>query len=236
MGTATHSAQANTHAWQATRRADSARLFRAARRHSLLVRFLRFAVPVSVIGGAAAIGLAAWLNPLRALANLPSGTGKLVISGSKLTMELPRLAGFTRDSRAYELTAAAAAQDVTQPTVVELKELRGKIEMQNKTTVELSAHNGVFDTKSDLLKLSDNIVMLMSSGQEGYLSEATVNIRSGHVVSDKPVRMKMPTGNIKANRLEVHNSGEVVVFDGGVVMDITGGSLGSLGGDRRAQQ
>ena len=46
---------------------------------------------------------------------LPVDLGKLVVSGTKITMEQPRLSGFTNDARAYEFTADAAAQDITKP-------------------------------------------------------------------------------------------------------------------------
>jgi hypothetical protein len=46
-----------------------------------------------------------YFNPLAMLEKLPSVSGKLAVQGSKITMELPRIAGVTRDQRAYELTA-----------------------------------------------------------------------------------------------------------------------------------
>jgi len=45
-------------------------------------------------------------------------------------------------------------------------------------------------------------------------------VRKGHISSDKPVEVKMTRGTLNANRLEVINSGEVIRFDGGVVMHL----------------
>ncbi len=53
-------------------------------------------------------------------------------------MEAPRVAGFTKDARPYEVTARAASQDITKPDIVELKEIRAKVEMQDKVTVEMT--------------------------------------------------------------------------------------------------
>ena len=55
-----------------------------------------------------AVGLVAvnYLNPMRWL-RVPTEFGTLVISGSKITMEAPRLAGFTKDQREYEVSATA---------------------------------------------------------------------------------------------------------------------------------
>jgi lipopolysaccharide export system protein LptC len=40
------------------------------------------------------------------------------------------------------------------------------------------------------------------------------------VVSDKPVELKMLQGTLNANKLEIVNSGDLVRFHGGVVMDM----------------
>ena len=100
-------------------RGDSARAFRAARRHSRVVRILRIAIPLAVVLGFIGIFLLTYLNPLRMLARLPIDVGNLVVSGTKITMEQPRLSGFTRDERAYELSADAAKQDLTKPDLAD---------------------------------------------------------------------------------------------------------------------
>ena len=64
-----------------------------------------------------------------------------MIKGTKITMEQPRLTGFTNDSRAYEFTADAAAQDITKPDILELHELNAKMQMEDKNTVEMTARS-----------------------------------------------------------------------------------------------
>jgi lipopolysaccharide export system protein LptC len=69
-----------------------------------------------------------------------------------------------------------------------------------------------------MLTLGQNIVLTSSTGYEGRLSEATVDIRKGSVISKKPVEVKMLQGTLHANGLEVANSGDMVRFEGGVTM------------------
>lgn len=201
-------------------RGDSERAFRAARRHSRMVRILRIAIPVAVVIGVVAVSLITYFNPLRMLAKLPININDLVISGTKVTMEQPRLSGFTRDARAYELSAEKAAQDLTKPEVVELHNIHAKVEMQDKTTMQMSAVTGIYNSKSETLRLEHNILLSSSTGYKGRLSEATVDIRKGHVVSDQPVELEMLQGTLNANRLEIVDSGDLVRFHGGVVMDM----------------
>lgn len=200
-------------------RADSDRAFRAARRHSRLVRLLRLAVPVMVVGAIGVTVLLTYFNPLRMLGKLPVNMDNLVVSGTQITMEKPRLSGFTHDSRPYELSAQTAKQDLTKPDLVELHNLHAKVQMQDKSTMLMSAATGLYDAKGETLKLRKDIVL--SSGQyEGHLSEATVDVRSGNVQSNEPVQLKMLQGQLDANRLEVLESGDLVRFSNGVTLDL----------------
>ncbi|HET7802840.1 MAG TPA: LPS export ABC transporter periplasmic protein LptC [Pseudolabrys sp.] len=210
-----------TRAYWTMGRGNAERAFLAARRHSHLVRILRVAVPAIVSFALVVVILITYLNPLRMLAKLPINIDNLVVSGTKVTMEQPRLSGFTRDARAYELTADAAAQDMTKPDIVELRNIRAKVEMQDKSTMEINAATGLYDAKAETLRLNRDIVLNSSTGYQGRLSEALVDIRKGNVVSEHPVEVRLLQGTLNANRLDIVDSGEVIRFHGGVVMDMT---------------
>jgi lipopolysaccharide export system protein LptC len=216
--------QRATHGYTMTRRGDGARVFRKARRHSRLVRLVRLAIPVIIVGAAALGLLAARFNPLRMLTTLPIDFGSLVVSGTKITMEQPRIAGFTHDARPYELTAHAAAQDITKPDTIELQGVHGKTEMPDKAVFELTADGGVYDSKGEMLTLRQNIILKSTSGFEVYLSEAVVNVRTSNVVSEKPVEVHMQQGIINANRMEVVDSGDTIRFGNGVTVNMTSGN------------
>jgi lipopolysaccharide export system protein LptC len=199
---------------------DSARAFRAARRHSRLVRIMRIAIPLALVLGFAGVFLVTYLNPLRMLAKLPVDVGQLVVSGTKITMEKPHLSGFTRDERAYELTADSARQDLTKPDLIELHNIHAKVQMQDKSTLEISAANGIYDSKAEVLKLDQSIELSSTTGYSSQLSEATIDIHKGNVVSERPVAVQMLHGTLNAKRLEIVDSGDLVRFDGGVDMTL----------------
>jgi lipopolysaccharide export system protein LptC len=206
--------------YSAGTRQDGDQQFRAAQRHSRRVHLLRRAIPAGTLALFGVVVIATWFNPLGMLAKLPIDTGKLLVSGTKITMEAPRLAGFTRDARPYEFTARAAAQDITKPDVLELKDIHATIEMQDKAHMEMTAASGIYDTKSDVLTLTDNIHLSSSAGYSGRLSNAVVDVRKGDVVTDHPVEVTLLNGTLNANRLEVVNNGELLRFDGGVAMNL----------------
>jgi lipopolysaccharide export system protein LptC len=195
-------------------------MFRAAARHSRLVRFLRFAIPAGIVAIVSTLLVATFFNPFRLIAAFPIDPGKISLSGTKIVMESPRLNGFTTDSRPYELTARAAAQDLTKPEILELKDVNAQVELKDGQHVTITSPNGVYDTKGELLRLNDHITVNSTSGYEARLSEATVNTASGNIVSENPVELKLPNGLLNANRLEVMENGALILFGGGVEMTV----------------
>ena len=195
--------------------------FAIAARHSRMVRVLRVAVPAVVVLAMAAVLFVSVYNPFRMLLpKLPLDIGNLVVSGTKITMESPHLSGYTPDQRPYELWAKTATQDLTDPDHVDLKTLRAKVLMEDQTTVILDARNGLFDTKQQLLDLHKDIFLQSSTGYEARLSQAFVDIGKGIVTSEEHVDVKLLNGTLTADRLRITGGGEVVRFEGNVVMNL----------------
>jgi lipopolysaccharide export system protein LptC len=195
--------------------------FAIAARHSRIVRALRVAVPAAVILSMAAIILTSIFNPFRLLLpKLPVEMDNLVVSGTKITMETPHMSGYTPDRRPYEVWAKTATQDVTDPDHVDLKTLRAKVLMEDQTTVTLDALNGLMDTKQQLLDLHKDIYLQTSSGYEAWLSQAFVDMGKGTVTSDEHVDVKLTNGTLSSDRLRIIGGGEVVLFEGNVVMHL----------------
>src|SRR5258708_2871436 len=156
--------------------------FAIAARHSRMVRVLRVAVPAAVILAMAAVVAVSIFNPFRMLLpKLPLDMGNLVVSGTKITMESPHLSGYTPDQRPYEVWAKTATQDVTDPDHVDLKTLRAKVLMEDRTTVTLEEH----------------------------------------------VDVKLLNGTLTSDKLRITGGGEVVRFEGNVVMNLD--NLGESG-------
>jgi lipopolysaccharide export system protein LptC len=195
--------------------------FAIAARHSRIVRALRIAVPAAVALSLAAIILVSIFNPFRLLLpKLPLDMDNLVVSGTKITMESPHMSGYTQDRRPYEVWAKTATQDVTDPDHVDLKTLRAKVLMEDQSTVTLDALNGLMDTKQQLLDLRKDIYLQTSTGYEAWLSHAFVDMGKGTVTSDEHVDVKWADGKLSADKLKILGGGEVVRFDGHVVMNI----------------
>jgi lipopolysaccharide export system protein LptC len=196
--------------------------FAVAARHSRMVRVLRVAVPAAVALSLAAIILVSVFNPFRSwMTKLPAvDMSNLVVSGTKVTMESPHLAGYSADRRPYEVWANTAVQDLTDSDHVELHTLRGKMLMEDQSTVTLEAVNGLMDAKQQLLTLHKDIYIQTTTGYQAWLSQAFVDMNKGSVTSDEHVDVKWADGKISADTMKVLGGGETVRFDGHVVMNI----------------
>ena len=195
--------------------------FAAAARHSRMVRALRIAVPAAVILAMMGVVAVSIFNPFRMLLpKLPVDMGNLVVSGTKVTMESPHLSGFSTDQRPYEVWAKAAIQDLADPDHLELMVPRAKVVMEDKSTVTMDARTGYYDSKQQMLDLRKDIFLQSSTGYEARLSQAYIDINKGTVTSDEHVDVKLLNGTLTSDKLRILNSGEVVRFEGNVVMNL----------------
>jgi lipopolysaccharide export system protein LptC len=202
--------------------------FAIAARHSRMVRILRVAVPAAVLLSMATIILVSVFNPFRMLLpKLPLDMGNLVVSGTKITMEAPHLSGYTAtDRRPYDVWAKTATQDVTDPDHLDLRTLRAKVLNADQTTVTLDAREGLMDTKNQLLDLHHDIFLQTSSGYEARLDQAFVDMGKGIVTSDQHVDVKLTNGTLSSDRLRITGGGEVIRFEGNVVMHLDNTNIG----------
>jgi lipopolysaccharide export system protein LptC len=192
--------------------------YRRAVRHSSRIRFLRRVLPVLALLILGLAGFIAWLDPFRIVRDFPLDVMKLSIQGNKLVMDAPKLSGFTKDGRGYNITATAAAQDLTKTNIVELEGIKANFALTNNGMTELSATKGLYDAKGDVVRLTEGIVIRSTAGYEGKLQDAVIEVKRGYVVTESPVDISFNNGSIRADRMEVFDNGARAIFEGSVTM------------------
>jgi len=189
--------------------------FAKAQRHSLRVRLLKFVIPAGALVAGALLVAATMFKPFGDIAGLSLGTVSL--SGTKIAMENPRLTGFRKDNRPYEVTAKAAFQDVRKPGLIELKDVNARLATDAAgTSATLVSASALFDTTKELLDLAQDIRITTSRGEEVLLRSASVDIKGGTVVSREPVKITTQNGTIEAEGVQVSDSGRTISFQGRV--------------------
>src|SRR3569833_4341630 len=92
--------------------------------------------------------------------------------------------------------------------------------MEDRSTVTLDALTGRLDTKQQLLDLHKDILLTTSSGYEARLNSAHADMAKGTVSSDERVDVKLTNGTLTADRLRITEGGDVIRFEGNVVMHL----------------
>ncbi len=209
--------------------------FGAAVRHSRLVALLRRLIPVLLVGSVVLTGLWLWLDPFKAVGELPVSVGKLTIAGSKLKMEAPKLTGFSKEGNPYSVTAEAALQDLKKPNVIELSKIIGNFDLGGHKTV-LNAKSGIYDAKADRMRVFDGIDFHSDDGQGGRLSDAVIETKKGHLTTEQPVDLYFKGGTLRSDRMEAFDHGKLIVFEGGVKMTLNSESRAAATPEETATQ
>src|SRR5690606_31883841 len=82
---------------------------------------------------------------------------------------------------------------------------------------DLKATRGTFDTKSNVLELTDGIDVVSQNGMRAQLSRATLDTKRSTIVSREPVKVEMPTAQVTSNQLEIAQKARTVSFIDNVV-------------------
>lgn len=206
--------------------------FKAARRHSGLVRLLRRAIPVGAVVAVLGLIVAPFLSPLREVGNL--SLGSIGLSGGKVVMEAPKLAGYRKDNSPYVVTAESALQDIRNPTQIELVKMTARVQMKSEDGwVTVNARSGHFDQQKEKLKLVDDVKIRTESGYDVQMRTADVDFKAGTVLSREPVRVNLGTTTVNADTLDVKDNGGLIVFEGRVRVVIENAPANSLAGPER---
>ncbi len=208
-----HDADARRAGQRQARAASADLAYRAATRHSRLVRFLRVAIPLGAVVSLLAFIVFPFLNPFR-LAGVSVGAVRM--DGSRVTMENPRLAGHRKDNKPYEVTATSAVQDIRVPNIIELNQMKARLVNTDDTVINLTSNTAVFDSAKEQLNLMGDVRVTTPAGQEVLMKSADVDFKAGTVRSTDGVTVRLPDMSVVADQLDVTDNGSKIAFIGRV--------------------
>jgi len=85
-----------------------------------------------------------------------------------------------------------------------------------------------------LLELRKDVLLQSSTGYEARLTRAFVDMAKGTVTSDEHIDVKLLNGTLTADRLRITEAGEIVRFEGNVVMNLDNLSAGEASDQQAA--
>jgi lipopolysaccharide export system protein LptC len=194
--------------------------FVAARRHSRRVALYRKVIPVGAALAVVVLVIMPLLSPLRAIGALSMGPVQL--SGTQVTMDKPKMNGFKKDNSPYEITAATAVQDIRKPTLIDLIEMKARMQMGSEGWMTLEAKTANFENQKEQLKLRDGVVVKTQSGYDIRMKNADADFKAGTVSSREPVKVTNATMRVEADSLDVIDNGKSISFKGRVRTTVVG--------------
>ncbi len=189
--------------------------FQAAARHTSRVRLLRKAIIIGCSIAAVALLVRAFYDPFSSLPGNLS-IARQTLSGTRVTMEMPKLSGFRSDGRPYDVRARSGVQDIRHPGVIELNEIDARFDVKTGQPLRVVAPQGVYDGSKDFMRLLEDVRITSENNYDIRLKDTDVDFKLGHITSKQPVSVVMTSGTIRADQLEAIDHGERIIFDGNV--------------------
>lgn len=197
------------------RNRHQSRAQRAARRHSLLVRILRWLFPL--------VGflILAGMTGLVVLFNILSGFGaaNMMLTSEGLVMDQPELSGHDGE-RSYKVTARRAIQRLSDPRIIDLESITADIVLSKDQTANIVALKGTYNNAAETLRLYDGIQLEWSEGYQVDLSEVQIDLSNGAMTTSQPVSIRSDQGHVAAGKLSYDKNKGLVRFSDGIKMTI----------------
>jgi lipopolysaccharide export system protein LptC len=183
--------------------------FRQARRHSSFVRVLKFGLPAAAVAMMVAFAGQSWLSSA-----IPESVeiGGAAIEDGRLVMADPKLAGFTKEDRAYTMTANRAIQDIGSADRVDLEGIKAKLPFDDESWIHVRAPTGTFDRTANTLDIDSDVTVKTDTGITARLKSAMVDIGAGNLDTADPVDITMDGTHVVADSLSVREKGKVMLF------------------------
>lgn len=123
-----------------------------------------------------------------------------------------KLVGRNSKDGNYELTAGTATRKINEPDRYYLEQVDAVMNKTSGGWAKIQARTGVYDKKTDLLKLKDKVEIKSDKGYVARMAAARVKVSDGYLVSEAPVVVDLPDGKVRAGHMEVRDRGKVFRF------------------------
>lgn len=195
----------------------AAEAYRRAARHSSRVRLLKIALPIIGLVIAfvfAVVSIVSTYIPDEL--DVESAT----IEDGKVVMKNPAIAGRNRDGISYSMKADRALQDMKNPDIIQLENIRAQMPVNEKMIAQVDAVTGIYDRGRNILDMTAPFTIRLNTGLEAAFRDAHLDINEGRMATQQPVTIQSKEASIVAQSLRMTDKGRTVVFEGDVVVNV----------------
>lgn len=142
------------------------------------------------------------------------------IENGKVVMEKPAISGRNKDGISYSMTAVRALQDIRDPNMITLENIRAAVPVNDQIIARVIASVGIYDRNSDRLDMTEPFTITLNTGMEAKFKSAFLDIKSGEMHTEEPVSITSKQASILAQSLKMTDKGRTITFAGNVRMNI----------------
>lgn len=178
------------------------------------VGILKFGLPIIT----ALILAALFLWPFLKHSNAPSTSANLenaLKNNPKLENKVinPRLNALDKKGRPFLIQAESALQ--TNPTLTDLFRPSGTMQLEDGTLLKFKADNGTYFKESNILKLTDHVVLTTDKGHNLTTKTAFFDLNKNQGEGSDPIAGAGPGGeHIQAQGFQIHHNSDTLKFTG----------------------
>lgn len=195
----------------------AAEAYRRAARHSSRVRLLKIALPI--IGLVIALVFAA-VSIVSTYLPDELDVESATIEDGKVVMKNPAIAGRNRDGISYSMKADRALQDMKNPDIIQLENIKAQMPVNDKMVAQVDAVTGIYDRGRNILDMTAPFTIRLNTGLEAAFRDAHLDINGGRMSTQQPVTIQSKEASIVAQSLRMTDKGRTVVFEGDVVVNV----------------
>ncbi len=193
---------------------------RAGGAYTAAVRRWRILLPLLALGIIGAI--LAW--PQLDTTPVEVTVSDVEVESNTINMINPRYRGQTEKGEPFLVQADAARQTMQDPALVELDRIRAELETKDGA-LTLSAPTGRYHTTDKQLALDGPVALNSAMGYTLAAGNLRYDVAMGAGGSDQPLTADGPMGSIRADRFEVTEEGNRIIFSGHVKLIYRGEAL-----------
>jgi lipopolysaccharide export system protein LptC len=188
---------------------------RNAGRHSARVRFLQRAIIIFASVTTACIAIIALFDPFKHLP-ISVSVASVSLDGTKIITADPKVTGYRKDGRAFQVEANSAIQDILDTNMTNLVGVKAKISLGDDSAARVTAGFGVHDRVHDLIKMTDDIHIRNVVGYEFIMKSMSMDLKTSDIITEEPVTLLLNGARFDADRLAITENGHKMTFEGAV--------------------
>lgn len=193
---------------------DRTKAFRAAKRHSALVKLLRLFLPIATLSIAGLYLVPS--NPSVTVKGGEASVEKFDVTNGALKMVNPRIKGVHEKHGVYDIQADYATQQADNTELIALETIDAKLTSKEGKLTTLKAPSGIYQSKKEELTFDNGVTIGGDAGFAGQLKSATAFFKSDKLISTEPVELVFRSTTVKARSMTYYSAEARAIFEGGV--------------------